>query len=381
MTGGSNRGRVLRWVLLAATGLTAYCLAAHPSIAATLFQKIGQAFFPFFLGLGIAFALNVPLCFLEEKLFAKRKIKRAYSLLLACIFVLGGLAVLLFLILPQLRKSAASLWEKLPGYLTELEGWARDKADGIGGSAAALLEEAIGQLQSGMEPGPQLLRSTMDIAQDTLSGLINAGAGVVFSIYLLARKEALCKACKQVLYAFLPKEWAEKLADVGSLTAVTFRRFASGQLTEALLLGAMCFLGMAVFRMPYALLISVIVGVTALIPIFGAFFGGAAGALILLTERPALALWFLIFLIVLQQFENNFLYPRVVGDSVGLPGIWVLLAVTAGGSLFGAAGMLIGIPAVSVLYTLFRETVRKRLKQQGVRPGGQKEEGQSGRMG
>lgn len=356
-----------RWWLLAAAGAAALCLIQHPALLWRGLCLVGEALLPFGLGLCFAFILNVPLGFIEERLFAGKKVRRGWTLALTCLLAAGLLGVLLFLILPQLQKSAALLVERLPGYLAELQRWAEGAAARLGPQAeefVAKAEEAVREWGEGFAAsGPEMVRSTVDAAAGFFQGAVNLLAGLVFSIYLLARKEALCLSSKRVLFAVLPQKAAVRLAEVGRLTARTFRKFVSGQLTEAMLLGAMCFVGMALFRMPYAPLISAIVGVTALIPIFGAIFGGAAGALILLMERPVLALWFLIFLIVLQQFENNFLYPKVVGESIGLPGLWVLLAVTAGGSAFGVAGMLLGIPAASVAYTLFREWVARRLRE------------------
>lgn len=361
-----RNGKPLRfWILLITAGAAVLCLIQHPALFWRGLCLTGEALRPFGLGLCIAFLLNVPLRFTEERLFAGKAVKRGWTLAFTCLLAAGVLGVLLFLILPQLQKSGALLLERLPGYLEELRGWAEATAAQLGPRAEELVDRAEAALAEWAESsggsGAEMVRSTVGAAAGVFRGAADLLAGLVFSLYLLARKEPLCLTCKRVLFAVLPRKAAVRLAEIGRLTAQTFRRFAAGQLTEACLLGAMCFLGMALFRMPYAPLISAIVGVTALVPIFGAVFGAAAGALILLLERPALALWFLVFLIVLQQLENNFLYPKIVGESIGLPGLWVLFAVTVGGSLFGAAGMLAGIPLASVAYTLFREWVARRL--------------------
>ena len=342
----------------------------NPGLAGKALGKIGEAFLPFGAGLGIAFVLNVPLRFLEERFFAGRKVKRWVLITVTYLLAAGVLCVLLFLIIPQLKKSAGVLLENLPGYLAQAETWTHRTAQKLGPWAADFTQnawEAVSQwMEQRQKTGPEMVDSTVNMAANLFQGTVNLLAGVVFSIYLLAKKEALCLSCKGVLFAFLPRDKARKLSRVGRLTTETFRKFAAGQLTEAFLLGAFCFLGMALLQMPYAPLISAMIGVTALIPIFGAVFGTAAGAFILLMERPVTAIWFVAFILVLQQVESNFLYPRVVGDSIGLPGIWVLLAVTAGGSLFGVLGMLAGIPLASVAYTLFRETVAVRLKRRDI---------------
>lgn len=342
----------------------------NPGLTGKVLGKIGEAFLPFGAGLGIAFVLNVPLRFLEEHFFAGRKVKRWVSLTAAYLLVAGILFVLLFFLVPQLKKSGESLLANLPGYLVQAESRSLSAAGKIGPWAKDFTQNAWDALDQWTKAlgktGPEMVNSTVNMATNLFSGTVTLLAGIVFSIYLLAKKESLCLACKRAIFAFLPRDKARKLTRVGRLTAETFRKFVAGQLTEALLLGALCFLGMALLRMPYAPLISAIIGVTALIPIFGAIFGTAAGAFILLMERPAAAIWFVVFILVLQQVESNFLYPRVVGDSIGLPGIWVLLAVTAGGSLFGILGMLAGIPLASVAYTLFRETVAVRLKRRDI---------------
>ncbi|MGI5895046.1 MAG: AI-2E family transporter [Candidatus Merdivicinus sp.] len=357
-----------KWILV---GGIALLLVQHPALGWEILCRVGSALLPFGLGLGIAFILNVPLSFLEERLFPHRRIGRGITLAAAWLLTAGVIAVLLFLLLPQLQKSGQKLWDQLPRYLDQSGAFAARYAQRMGplSGIAERMTEAFPQwLDSLPKNGPDMVQSTVDAASHFMEGVINFAAGAVFSVYLLAKKEHLCACCKKVLYAYLPREKADNFIRIGELAARTFRNFVTGQLTEAFLLGAMCFLGMSIFQMPYAPLISAIIGVTALIPIFGAFFGAAAGALILLMERPLLALWFLIFILVLQQLENSFLYPRIVGESIGLPGIWVLLAVTAGGSLFGIAGILIGIPVTAVLYSILREKVEDRLRSRGFCP-------------
>lgn len=358
-----------RWFWIIAAGAGILCLVQHPALGWQLLRWVGKAFLPFGIGLSVAFLLNVPLCFLEERVFAGKKYSRGWTLSLTCLLTAGLIGVLLFFILPQLQRSSAQLITDFPIYLSRLENWASENAQKLGPQASRLADGAgksVEEWLQGLEDSSNMLQSTVSAAAGLFQGAANLLAGIVFSVYLLARKEALCYSCKRVLFAFLPREKAACLCDIGKLTALTFRKFVSGQLIEALLLGILCFLGMALFRFPYALLISVIIGVTALIPIFGAFLGTGVSALILLTEKPVLALWFILFIVVLQQFESNFLYPRVVGDSIGLPGVWVLLAVTAGGSAFGIVGMLAGIPLASVGYTLFREFVARRLRERKI---------------
>ena len=190
--------------------------------------------------------------------------------------------------------------------------------------------------------------------------------GIAFSVYMLAQKEKLCRQLRKIVLAFLPHKKAEYLIAAGKLSNKIFARFVTGQLTEAVIIGVLCFFGMSIFSMPYAALISTIVGCTSLIPIFGAFFGTAVGAFLLLMIDPMTAVWFVLFIIILQQVESNVIYPRVVGNSVGLPGIWVLFTVLVGGGIFGIFGMLVGIPIASVAYCLFKDAVSSRLKRQSI---------------
>ena len=184
---------------------------------------------------------------------------------------------------------------------------------------------------------------------------------LVLAIYMLASKERLLRHLKKFIHAFSSTKWANRILKVGHLANVTFYHFIAGQFTEALIISVLCFIGMTLLSMPYALLISVIIGVTSLIPIFGAFIGTLPGAFIIFIIDPMQALWFIVFIIVLQQFEGNIIYPRVVGNSIGLSGLWVMLAMLIGGSTFGILGMLLGIPLFSVFYQLLSSTVKARL--------------------
>ncbi|MBM6860610.1 AI-2E family transporter, partial [Clostridium saudiense] len=198
------------------------------------------------------------------------------------------------------------------------------------------------------------------------SGLVNFILSLIFSIYMLLNKERLQLGMKKVLYAFSKKNFADKVMYLGKIANESFSSYIGGQFIEAIIIGVLCFIGMLVLRMPYALLISVLVAVTALIPIFGAFIGTIPSAFIILIIDPMKALWFIIFIIVLQQIEGNLIYPKVVGSSVGLPPIWVMLAMLIGGNTFGLLGMLLGIPTFSVIYKVSREYINKRLNNKNI---------------
>lgn len=210
------------------------------------------------------------------------------------------------------------------------------------------------------------LSSTLNIATSVASGVANTIIGLVFAIYILLQKENLGRQFRRLFYAVFPERHVDRFIEVCYLTSSSFNSFLSGQCLEAFILGLMFFITMSLFRMPYALVIAVLIGVTALIPIFGAFIGCIVGAFLILIANPVQALWFVLLFLVLQQIEGNIIYPRVVGSSVGLPSIWVLVAVTLGASFAGVLGILFAIPIVSVVYTLLREYVREQIRVRGI---------------
>lgn len=329
---------------------------------------------PFIAGLCIAYIVNVLLRPVERlwmKLLNKKKgkwpvkLKRPLCLLLSILLVIGIILAIVLIILPELRDSVASLIDMIPAYADEIERW--------WGSLAAFLDKynvdlpefdfkpdkLIDILKDG---GTMLFNTTASVTASIVTAVMNFVIAFAFSIYVLAQKETLKRQSLKVLKAVMKPEKLQKLLELLELTNRTFTNFITGQLTEAVIIGALCFVGMTIFRMPYAPAISVLVGFTALIPVFGAFIGTAIGAFLILLVKPIQALWFVVFIIVLQQFEGNLIYPKVVGKSVGLPGIWVLVAVTVGGSAMGVMGMLISVPVCSILYTVSRQAVNDRLK-------------------
>ena len=226
-----------------------------------------------------------------------------------------------------------------------------------------MIQTAINFLKNG---AGNVLNSTFTVAKTVINSLMNFFVAFVFACYILLQKEKLSVQIKKVLYAFLPLKAVDKTLEVASLSYKTFSSFVTGQCLEAVILGTMFFIVMSILRFPYALLVGVVIAFTALIPIFGAFIGCVIGTFLMLVSNPMQAVAFVILFLVLQQIEGNLIYPHVVGGSVGLPSIWVLVAVTVGGSLMGVVGMLIFIPLSSVVYALFREVVYKRLKERGI---------------
>jgi predicted PurR-regulated permease PerM len=341
---------------------------------------------PLFAGAALAFVLNVPMRFLEGKLFprpasgGKRKkgpspvLARAVSLLLTFVLLVALALVLVLVVVPQLAESVSSLGSYIAASAARLLDWAQRQFAAYPEIAARLETLSVDWEGLARTVWDFLTKGVGSVVTSTISitrqviGAVSAGfISFIFAVYLLLQKEKLGLQCRKALYALLPRRGADRVVEVCSLSHRVFSSFITGQCMEAVILGAMFFVAMTLLRMPYALLVGCLIAVTALIPIVGAFIGCIVGAFLLLMVSPMQALVFVVLFLVLQQVEGNLIYPHVVGSSVGLPSIWVLAAVSIGGSLMGITGMLIFIPLTSVLYALFREFVYARLKEKGLR--------------
>lgn len=338
-------------------------------------------FFPFVFGGAIAFFLNVPMCFLEKTLFGterdktwKKKLARPLSLLLTVLLVAAVIVLVIFVVVPKLSSTVASLAVQIEAAVPRAQVWLEDvfrnneqMTEWLNRQEVnweTMASTALNMFQNGAEG---VVSSMVTAARGIISAVYTFVIAVVFSCYILVQKEKLQVQARKLLRALLPEKPAERVLYVFSLSYRTFTNFITGQCLEAVILGTMFFVVMSVLGFPYALLVGILVAVTALIPIFGAFIGCAIGAFLILVVNPMQALAFIILFLVLQQIEGNLIYPHVVGNSVGLPSIWVLVAVTVGGSLMGLVGMLIFIPIVSVLYTLLREWVYRRLEEKKIK--------------
>ncbi len=338
--------------------------------------------FPFLLGAAIAFILNVPMHFLEEKLFYNKntndrhpvkKLARPLSLVLTIIIVLGVVSLVIFVVVPKLGGTFMSLGKNIQDFVPKVQSWVEEMFNNNKEIVAMVNDIKIdwdkvlnGMVSFFKNGAGSVLGSTFTVAKSIVSGLATFFIAFVFACYILLQKEKLNIQIRKIMYAYLKEEYVEKALDVCSLTYKTFSSFLTGQCVEAVILGAMFVVTMTVFRLPYAMLVGILIAFTALIPIFGAFIGCVVGAFLILMVAPMKALVFVVLFLVLQQIEGNLIYPRVVGSSVGLPSIWVLAAVSIGGSLMGIVGMLVFIPIVSVVYTLFRNNVYWQLKKKGI---------------
>ncbi len=333
-------------------------------------------FSPFLLGMSIAFILSVPLRAIERRLFAhavdangrRKGWVRPVSILITLALVAGVLCVVMFLIIPEIAGSISTLSAAFPAFLGNMQRWAVELSatlpeigawlEGLEINWQQLASSVFQFLQNG---AGDLLGGAVGVAGAVFSGIVTFFLGFVFSFYILMQKERLARQARQICYAFLPEEKADFAVRVGRMANSTFSSFLSGQCIEAVILGCLFFIAMSIFRLPYAMMVSVLISITSLVPVFGAFIGCFVGTFLILIINPMQALGFLILFLVLQQIEGNLIYPKVVGGSVGLPSIWVLMAVTIGGSTMGLIGMLIFIPLTSVCYSLFREMVYRRL--------------------
>lgn len=379
-SGVNTRRKTLLYVFLGAVGcIVLYWLLFNTERVRTLFNFLKTLFAPFALGAGLAFILNVPMRAIEVRLQKIKKIalRRIISILLTFIAVALVLFLVVQLLLPQLVATVETLTTKMPGFATRVWGlinefleanpevmeWVEVNTDFEQMDWMSYVEKLLSWVSDGVSG---IVGSTFSAIGTVFTALFNGVIAFVFAMYCLFRKEILARQGRRLLYAFLPEKFCDEAVRIFRLTASTFSNFISGQCLEAVILGAMFAVAMLIFRMPYVPLVSVLVAVTALVPIVGAFVGCALGAFFILVDDPIKAVWFVVMFLIIQQIEGNVVYPKVVGSSVGLPGMWVLVAVAIGGKLMGIAGMFIMIPVISVLYTLLREITNKRLQKRGI---------------
>lgn len=327
---------------------------------------------PFLLGAAIAFILNVPMRFIERQLAKliknKKMTVRAVSILLSLLFAGGIIIFVLLTVIPELVDTIVALNNGIPAFLAKVDTWIRGVTKSypevtqylstVEINWSNVTDLAVDFLKNGVT---DIVSSTWGIATSVVGVLTNLCIGIIFSIYILAQKEKLGFQFRKLIYAYIPSAKADRFFAIGRLSHRTFSGFISGQCMEAVIFGLLCYGGMLLCRFPYSVSVSVLIGFTTLIPVLGAFLGTALGALLIFVTSPLQALWFVVMIIVLQQIDENLIYPRVVGNSVGLASIWVIVAVTVGGSLMGVLGMLIFVPLASVLYALLRDSVNGHL--------------------
>ncbi len=381
-----DRTTLKRWMLLITFTVLLLTAVQRLDVVLGVCRSLLDILSPLLTGAAFAFIFNVPMSFLERKLFPpspkrngrRAKYVRPLSLLLTLVLIILVLMLLLLVIIPDLAASIVGLGATISDGINRTVQWAEEQFannpqiteflqelsvdwERLLNAVVDFLRNDVGDMIS------STISSTISVARILVSGVADFFVSLIFSIYILLQKEKLGVQFRKALYALLPKNGADRVKEVFSLSYRVFSSFITGQCTEAVILGFMFFLAMSLFRMPYALLVSCLISITALIPIVGAFIGCGVGVFLLLLISPVQALTFLIMFLVLQQIEGNLIYPHVVGSSIGLPSIWVLAAVSIGGSLMGVTGMLLFIPLTSVLYSLFRTFIYRRLRERKLR--------------
>lgn len=359
--------KILEIVLI---GIGCYWALNNFQIILDIFNSILAVIMPFLLGIMIAFILNVLMIRIEKilsRFILDKKytsFKRVISIIVSLLIVIGVIGIIITLIIPELTNAIKVIVKSFPETFEQLQVWINQNGNSFpqletwinSVDLNSIASELSGLFKIGLTG---MLGSTVDVISMFFTSILNLVVGIVFALYILMSKETLKRQSHKLIDAYIPKRISVKLLEVGTLARTTFSNFVIGQAVEAFILGTLCAVGMAVLNLPYAPMVGSLVGITAFVPIVGAFIGGGIGAFMILTVDPMQALIFIIFLVVLQQLEGDLIYPRVVGSSVGLPSIWVLFAVTVGGGLWGITGMLFSVPVLSVVYALIKGHVNK----------------------
>ena len=362
-------------------GVLLFVLLTNFSGVMTFLKKIVNILSPVIVGCCMAFVLNVIMRLFDDILFKPlgkvkflKKIKRPLSIFLAFLLVIGIIVVVALVVGPQMEDAATNLMNKFPAYATSVLQWLNGILQKLG-----LPQDQISEFASDWSKitmflqnllsnySNNLLDSALNLTVSVVGTVFDTILAIFIAVFVLLKKERICQLADKAAKAFLHRKHYLAVSRIARLSNEAFSNFVAGQCIEALIIGALCFIGMVIFRFPYAGVVSVLVAVTALIPIFGAWLGGGISALLILTEDPLKALLFVVYILVLQQLEGNLIYPKVVGKKMGLPGLLVLIAVIIGSKIGGIAGMLVSVPVVSILYILFKEAVDLRLKKKAAK--------------
>ncbi|MGN0607563.1 MAG: AI-2E family transporter [Oscillospiraceae bacterium] len=370
--------------ILKITGILSFCIILYCALQNMSAVKSGISTFmgyamPFIIGGALAFMINVPMRFVERHLFAKSrkfdKLRRPCALVLTLLIIAAVIALVCIAVIPQIADTVRVLAASMPGYMDKANAFIQGLLNDYPQLKEAfsniqqidwnsIISTVTGWLSKGLG---STISSTISVAGSAINGVVSAAVGFVFAIYILLQKETLGRQVRMIVYSIFAEKAADKFFYITDMSAKTFSNFLSGQCLEACILGCLFAIAMLIFKMPYITLISVLIAFTALIPIVGAFIGCAVGAFLIFMQNPVQALWFIVMFLIIQQIEGNLIYPRVVGNSVGLPAIWVLSVITIGGKLMGVIGMLVMIPLSSVIYALIREFVYKKLHTKNTR--------------
>ncbi len=367
-----NLEELKKWIIVVLIGIFAYWGLNNLEIISGWFGTIYKVFFPFILGFVLAYILNIPTMKIEKLLkkiipdkYKKQKLIRFLSILFSLLLMVLVVVFIAFLLIPELIENIELLMKNIPGIIDKAEVFILDLADKYP-EVQAQIEEAFSKGGTVTKLLSNILNyfinGAIGFVSDLFSGIVNIFTALIFAVYMLAQKESLVSKIKAMVYAFFDKKKSRKIMEIASLSNKTFTNFISGQCVEAVILGTIIFVVSLLCGFPYAILIGVLTAVTALIPIFGAFIALGVGTLLIAISNPLQAIIFVLVFFVVQQIEGNFIYPKVVGKSVGLSPLFTLLAITVGGNLCGVVGMLIGLPLASIVYTLLKDDINNKLK-------------------
>ncbi len=360
--------------IIAASILLIFALWHYKALF-TVFSRILMILRPIIIGFAIAFILNKPykrFCSLYAKIPKKSKhtnLISALALLTVYILFFAFVTAVIIIVIPQIVSSIEKFGENISDYLTNFKDYTNDIYDKLNNKLPEnvnILDKLYGYIEKVPDILSTLLMGAFGFTQSLIGVVIDIFLSIIISIYFLTSKKKLIRQFKKIIIALFKEKTSKKILNAFETTNETFSNFVSGQLIDAFIVGTLCFIGMSLFKFEYAFLISVLVGVTNIIPIVGPFLGTVPGAFILLLIDPIKALWFIIFIVCLQQIDSNLIYPRVVGTKVGLPALWVLVAIIIGGGLFGILGMLLAVPTMSLIYDLTRTKVNTALENKNI---------------
>lgn len=374
-----DKKNVRKIIEIVAFGIILYFILQNLVSVKNIISSILDILSPFILGAGLAFILNIPMKMFERKLFKPKKkkngeirenkLKRPICIILSIIIVVFIISFVIKLVIPQLISVIVMFAKNIPNLANDIKEWALsltvqspDISEQIKSIEIDWQKIVNDILNLASNVAGSLVTSSIGFVIGLIGGIFDTIVSIVFAVYILTGKEKLKEQAIKIIQAYFPKNKANDILEISSLSKNTFSSFIIGQCTEAVILGGLCFVGMLAFRLPFAATISILVGVMSLVPIVGAFIGVIIGAILILSVSPIKSVIFIVFFLILQQVEGNAIYPKVVGNSVGLPGMWVLFAVVLGGGVAGPLGLLLGLPTVSVLYSIFRKDVNGRLK-------------------
>lgn len=370
----SNWRRILSLLI---TIILIYWVINNLNIVKDFTDNMVNAFQPFIVGGVLAFILNLFVKHIENWLVkwkkGYKKWFRPLSILLSFSFVVLVLIFLIFLVIPDLQMTVTSFIEVVPAQISNVVSWTESFIESnteivqfiqeVNIDFNSIQQQLIDYVQTF---ATNMLGNIIEIIFGTISSIVTIFIAIVFAFFLLTNKEKITRQFKKIIYSTWSLEWANYIVNVGKKANEIFSNFVGGEIIEAFILGTLVYVGMTIFNFPYSLSVSVITGFLALIPVFGAILGGIIGFILIAVVSFTQAIWFIVFIVIVQQVEGNIIYPRVVGNSVGLPGIWVMVSVTVGGSFFGIIGMLISVPLVSLIYSLISATVNHRLNASGL---------------